>query len=94
MLLKVKSLKLLTGKPVAILHEKAAKQLSVYVGERIRTAIKDHGFYYYKDEIRLTMSFGIAEFPIDAKTCDELIKKADFSMYRAKDNGRDRVELY
>lgn len=36
MLLKVKSLKLLTGKPVAILHEKTARSLAIYVGERIR----------------------------------------------------------
>ena len=36
MLLKVKSLKLLTGKPVAILHENTAKILSVYEGDRIR----------------------------------------------------------
>jgi len=36
MLLKVKSLKLLTGKPVAILHKKTAKMLAVYPGERVR----------------------------------------------------------
>jgi len=36
MLLKVKSLRLSTGRPVAILHEKTAKALSIYVGERIR----------------------------------------------------------
>jgi len=36
MLLKVKSLKLSTAKPVAILHSKTAKALSVYVGERVR----------------------------------------------------------
>lgn len=36
MLLKVKSLNLLTGRPVAILHEKTAKILSVYQGDRVR----------------------------------------------------------
>jgi len=36
MQLKVKSLKLLTGKPVAILHENTAKLLSVSEGDRIR----------------------------------------------------------
>jgi putative thymidine phosphorylase len=36
MLLKVKSLNLLTGRPVAILHEKTAKALAIYVGERVR----------------------------------------------------------
>ncbi|MEM2956069.1 MAG: AMP phosphorylase [Candidatus Pacearchaeota archaeon] len=36
MLLRVKSLNLSTGRPVAILHEKTAKKLAVYVGERIK----------------------------------------------------------
>ncbi len=36
MLLKVKSLKLLTGRPVAVLHENTAKILSVAQGDRIR----------------------------------------------------------
>ena len=36
MLLKVKSLELLTGKFVAILHERTARSLAVYAGERIR----------------------------------------------------------
>ncbi|MBU2523522.1 MAG: thymidine phosphorylase family protein [Nanoarchaeota archaeon] len=40
MLLKVKSLKFLAGRPVAIMNSKTAKRLSIFVGERIR--IKDH----------------------------------------------------
>ena len=40
----------------------------------------------------LTVSFGIANFPSDAATVEELIKKADFALYKAKDMGRDRVE--
>ena len=36
MLLKVKSLKFVAGRPVAIINQKTAKNLSVYVGERIR----------------------------------------------------------
>lgn len=35
MLLKVKSLKLFAGRPIAILHKKKAKQLNVHVDERI-----------------------------------------------------------
>jgi len=36
MLLKVKSLNFVAGRPVAIINRKTAKKLSVYVGERIR----------------------------------------------------------
>lgn len=36
MLLKVKSLKFVAGRPIAIINKKTAKDLSIYVGERIR----------------------------------------------------------
>ncbi len=41
MLLKVKPLKLLAGKPIAILHEETARFLNLHVGKRIR--IKGYG---------------------------------------------------
>ena len=40
MLLKVKSLKLFAGRPVAILHKKKAKQLNVHVDERVMVKSK------------------------------------------------------
>ena len=36
MLLKVKALHLLAGRPIAILHEETAKKLNLHAGERIR----------------------------------------------------------
>ena len=39
----------------------------------------------------LTVSVGIATFPDDAGTRDELLDKADWAMYAAKRAGRDRV---
>ncbi len=44
--------------------------------------------------IHVTMSFGVAVYDKDAKRQEELIQKADKTLYRAKDNGRNRVELY
>jgi len=41
MLLKIKSLGLLTGRPIAIIHEKTATELSISQGERVRIK-KDH----------------------------------------------------
>ncbi len=41
-----------------------------------------------------TMSMGIVTFPDDGDKVDDLIKKADVSMYQAKKSGKNRVARY
>lgn len=45
-------------------------------------------------EVKVTMSFGVAEYPLQAQDITELIGNADKALYAAKKNGRNRVELY
>lgn len=45
-------------------------------------------------EISLTVSMGVSTYPHHGSTRSELIEKADIAMYRAKANGRNRVELF
>jgi diguanylate cyclase (GGDEF)-like protein/PAS domain S-box-containing protein len=45
-------------------------------------------------ELYLSTSIGIALFPEHGHTPEELLKHADTAMYRAKENGRNRYELY
>lgn len=47
-----------------------------------------------RQELHLTASFGIATFPRDGKTSDELLQCADAAMYRAKQAGRDGYCFY
>jgi diguanylate cyclase (GGDEF)-like protein len=42
---------------------------------------------------RVTASIGIASFPDQGSSLDELVRAADVAMYRAKRDGRDRVSL-
>lgn len=41
-----------------------------------------------------TMSMGIAKFPTDANTVEELIKKADMALFEAKRTGKNRIMQY
>ena len=43
---------------------------------------------------RVTISCGITGFPIDAKTPEELIEKADEAMYFSKHSGRNTVTIF
>ncbi|MDC4205404.1 MAG: sensor domain-containing diguanylate cyclase [Candidatus Manganitrophus sp.] len=45
----------------------------------------------YSDLARLTVSVGLATFPDDAETFEELIRNADRALYQAKLQGKNRV---
>lgn len=63
------------------------------LAERLRSAVEDHKFIL-KDghTIRLTISLGVATWTPDYPDGDALIKAADQALYKAKLNGRNRIE--
>ncbi|MDB2409391.1 EAL domain-containing protein [Pseudomonadales bacterium] len=51
-------------------------------------SIFEHPLSIQKHEIKTGTSIGLAFFPDDADTADELLRKADMALYEAKRNGR------
>jgi len=45
-------------------------------------------------ELYITSSIGVAVFPNNGDTCDELIRNADTAMYEAKNDGRNKYKMY
>jgi two-component system, cell cycle response regulator len=65
------------------------------VAEKVRTAIGDEPFQSEDGpSLAVTVSIGVASYPADGMTADELVAAADGAMYRAKEAGRDRVEAF
>ena len=61
------------------------------IGERIRSVIGDKDILVNGSSIRVTISQGLVTWDGNM-SLDELVAKADQALYRAKENGRNRVE--
>lgn len=63
--------------------------------ERLRTMVESHEVQDNGNVLRVTISVGVATFPHErVHDSKELIDYADQTLYKAKDNGRNRVEVF
>jgi diguanylate cyclase (GGDEF)-like protein len=75
------------GEEFAVLLTGTSGDMAAEVAERIRARVEGQEF----PGRRITISIGIAEFPADGQTADEVISCADEALYAAKRAGRNRV---
>ena len=62
--------------------------------ERIRMAVTERVIRTDAGHLQQTVSIGVAIFPQDASTLQDLIAAADSALYEAKRKGRDRVATF
>ncbi len=61
--------------------------------EKIRLSAEQEEVFYLKDVIRYTVSIGLALFdPNGPVELTELLSRADKAVYKAKANGKNRIE--
>jgi diguanylate cyclase (GGDEF)-like protein len=75
------------GEEFAVLLTGTGGDVANEVAERIRARVEAHEFAGRK----ITLSIGIAEFPENGQTADDVISSADEALYAAKRGGRNRV---
>jgi diguanylate cyclase (GGDEF)-like protein len=80
------------GEEFAVLCRATDVRSAGILAERIRVRVESACVRYEDNEIRVTISAGVAGFPeLQAKTPEELISAADDALYEAKRGGRNRV---
>ncbi|MBI3317900.1 MAG: GGDEF domain-containing protein [Candidatus Omnitrophica bacterium] len=79
------------GEEFAVALPEAGKPFAISVADRIREAVGSLPIQAYDETVRVTVSVGVALCPEDAKSAQELIDRADESLYRAKAAGRNRT---
>ncbi|MDQ7822830.1 MAG: diguanylate cyclase [Candidatus Eremiobacteraeota bacterium] len=79
------------GEEMSVILPSTGKSVAFEVAERIRKAIERSRFPGLPEGVRVTISMGIATFPRDGTTPEDLIKKADMALYEAKHSGRNRT---
>jgi diguanylate cyclase (GGDEF)-like protein len=81
------------GDEFAVLTPEARIDGARTLAERLRARVANHEFTYAGTPLRVTCSFGVAEYHGDMKGPQELFEAADRALYRAKRAGRNTVEV-
>jgi diguanylate cyclase (GGDEF)-like protein len=79
------------GEEFCVLCEETDTQGAVILAERVREELAQTAFVTDLGKLSITCSIGVATFPEDARTPEELFKISDQALYAAKRSGRDRV---
>ena len=84
------------GEEFAIILPHTGKKEAYLLCDRLRAIVEETQFEG-EDVLptgKLTVSSGVATFPDDAESAEDLVDRADQALYAAKRNGRNVVETY
>ncbi|XKE43989.1 GGDEF domain-containing protein [Halomonas organivorans] len=84
----------LGGEEFAVLMPNTGIEGARRLGERILEATEHLGLPAPAKGHRLTVSLGLASIQAGAASLDQLYSRADTALYRAKQNGRNRLEIH
>ncbi len=83
------------GDEYVLLLPNTDREGAAVVARRLQYLLKSRTFRDDRGKpFHVTASFGIATFPEDAHSAEEIIKMADEAMYRVKNRGRDGICTY
>jgi diguanylate cyclase (GGDEF)-like protein len=82
------------GDEMIILIAKISAENLIQKVESFRAMINEESYEIAGTTISCSVSAGLAFFPEDGKTFDQLVQKADIALNRAKKDGKNRLAVY
>lgn len=83
------------GEEFSILLPETTKEQTAIIAERLRSFVEWVRFpkEETQPEGKITISVGVAGYPEDGTTAEEVLNAADKALYRAKAEGRNRIKV-
>ena len=82
------------GEEIIIILPETGKATGLVLAERIRKMVEKLKIKFEGKKLSITVSCGLASYPIDATEEHDLVKLADMAMFRAKTSGKNTVTPY
>ena len=83
----------LGGEEFAIILQETDLTAAQELIERLRKKVEQTCIHFKSQEISVTASFGVAKLDTKFDNFDKLIDRADYALYQAKKEGRNRVVI-
>lgn len=82
------------GEEFAVYMPGASATIAMQRAQELRMAVEAEVVRYSGEELKITISSGIATYPDNGTSVQSLIKSADKALYAAKDSGRNAVKHF
>jgi len=82
------------GEEFCVLFPNTGREGGYFASERIRSNLENKIIKAYDEELKVTVSIGLACFPEDGLSYTEIIEKSDLALYIAKAKGKNQVCVY
>jgi diguanylate cyclase (GGDEF)-like protein len=79
------------GEEFCVVLPETTKKLAMTVAERLRKSIEEESIRAFDEELKITISVGVATYPEDGENVEIMIDKSDGALYKAKRKGKNMV---
>jgi len=82
------------GEEFAVILPHTTAEQALIFAERLRVRVNSHPFLWGEEQLHVSISIGISEYPLMAADKVTLIRKADKALYHCKERGRNCTSIY